>query len=254
MNRTMIDGLGINAAAMHAKMPHPDLVAVYDTGTPNILWTPQDRSLFQGITQVTIDQGYRSPLITRSMVRDVEPNAWTPSDAVKLNDWQTERPTIYCDRTDLQSVISLGWRRDVWLAWPGYTASTPPDLGPVNIVAVQNTNGAIPELSTVYDPYWPYTAPERDHMISEHVIYGEPAFAPFPAGSFSRIQVYRDFISEKRPVKVRVAMHSESKGYFISHVTLSSTAPVTVPFSEPDIDAVSIELTDGAHYVGYTIS
>lgn len=254
MNRTMIDGLGINAAAMHAKMPNPDLVAVYDTGTPNILWTPQERSLFQGITQVTIDQGYRSPVITRSIVRDVEPGAWLPADAVGLGNWRAERPTVYCDRTDLQEVISLGWRRDVWLAWPGYTAPTAPNLGPVNIVAVQNTNSAIPELSTVYDPYWPYTAPERDHMISGRVIYGEPAFTPFPSGSFSRIQVYRDFISEKNPVKVRVAMHSESKGYLVSHVTLSGPAPVTAPFSEPDIDAVSVEIVDSVYCVGYTLS
>lgn len=254
MNRTMIDGLGINAAAMHAKMPHPDLVAVYDTGTPNILWTPQERSLFQGITQVTIDQGYRSPVITRSIVRDVEPSAWLPAEAVSLGNWQAERPTIYCDRIDLQTVISLGWRRDVWLAWPGYTAPTAPNLGPVNIVAVQNTNSAIPELSTVYDPYWPHAPLKRGHMISGHVLYSEPVFVPFPAGSFVRIQVYRDFVSDKAPVKVRVAMHSASKGYFVSHITLSTAAPVTAPFPEPDIDAVSIEIMSGANYVGCTLS
>lgn len=254
MNRTMIDGLGINAAAMHAKMPHPDLVAVYDTGTPNILWTPQERSLFQGITQVTIDQGYRSPVITRSIVRDVEPNAWPAGGAVRLNNWQAERPTIYCDRADLPEVISLGWRRDVWLAWPGYTAPTAPDLGPVNIVAVQNTNSAVPELSIVYDQYWPHTPPQEDHMISGSVSYGEPAFVPFPAGSFARVQIYRDFVSDKTPVKARVAMHSASKGYFISHITLSTAAPVTAPFSEPDIDAVSIEIVSGANYVGCTLS
>lgn len=254
MNRTMIDGLGINAAAMHAKMPHPDLVAVYDTGTPDILWTPQERSLFPGITQVTIDQGYRSPVITRSIVRDVEPRAWLPVDAVGLGNWQAERPTIYCDRIDLQAVISLGWRRDVWLAWPGYTASTPPNLGPVNIVAVQNTNSAIPELSTVYDPYWPYTAPERGNMISGYAHQEQPAFVPFPTGMFSCIQLYRDFISAKSPVEVRVAIHSASKGYSVSHIALMVAAPSTERFSEHDVDAVSIEIVSGADYVGYTLS
>ena len=254
MNRLMYDGLGVDSAKIAAVSRKPDLIAVYDTGTPSVIWTPEDRSLFPGIPQVTIDQGYISPVITKSMVRDVEPRAWNPASAVKTGNWDTPRPTIYCDRNDLANVIALGWHGDVWLAFPGYTAPTPPILGPVNIVAVQNTNGAIPETSIVYDTTWPLPAMRGQEMYTSYVTKDQPAFIPFAPGAYIRLRIYRDFITSSEPVKVRVAVHSEARGYSVTHLTLSEPSPYTLLLHEADTDAISIAYESGPEPAGFTLS
>jgi hypothetical protein len=92
-------------------------------------------------------------------VRDVESGAWTPQGAVTNTDWTAERPTVYCNRYTLPAVIAAGWRKDVWLAWPGFTGDVAPMFKEVNIVAVQDTWESFYDSSRVFDPWWPHAAP-----------------------------------------------------------------------------------------------
>jgi hypothetical protein len=99
-------------------------------------------------------------------VRDVEPGAWTPDNAVNRAQWHTPRPTIYCDQNDLErtgGVLSLGWKGDLWLAIPGWTTDQALPATPgCTVVAVQDLQGASAgvayDLSTVLDPTWPSEA------------------------------------------------------------------------------------------------
>lgn len=154
--RIMIDTIHANVPAVKKQFPNPQMVAYYRTGSTDIQWTDADVAEFQGAVMVSIDQGGQGSHVADAMVRDVEPGAWTPQGAVNLANWHTPRPTIYCDRADLPRVIAAGWRKDVWLAWPGYAASGPPSEPGVNIVAVQNVFGADHDSSLVFDPTWPH--------------------------------------------------------------------------------------------------
>jgi hypothetical protein len=164
----MADAIAVNA--INIPLSGLDLAAGYDTGTPGIKWTAADWARFTGITQVHIDQGYQSPPVTTSTVRDVEPGAWGVAAAVDLSTWATARPTIYCDQYDLTrpgGVLASGWHGDLWLAIPGWQPGQPLPATPgCTVVAVQNALGdahGTYDLSIVIDPAWP-ALPEGDSM------------------------------------------------------------------------------------------
>lgn len=142
----------------------PPVWAGYDTGSNDIIYTDADWASIPASTlKVHIDQGFNSPAITTSQVRDVEPGAWEPQAAVDLTNWKTHRPTIYCDRNDLTrpgGVIDSGWKGDVWLADP---ADSEPAQAPVypgiTVVAQQWYFGTDHDQDVIFDPYWPESKP-----------------------------------------------------------------------------------------------
>lgn len=154
--RIMIDGIHADVPEIKRQFPSPQMILVYVTGSADIKWTDADRAEFQGAVQVTVDQGGLGSPVPDAMVRDVEPGGWSAAEAVKMDNWHTPRPTIYCDRTRLQEVMALGWKGDVILAWPGYNSSGPPSFPGVNVVAVQHLFAARWDESIVYDTTWPH--------------------------------------------------------------------------------------------------
>lgn len=164
MTRSMGDAIHDNVAAL--KAAHTQMVAGYLTGTTDIRWTTGDWALFPGIPHVTIDQGaYGSPVMWAD-VRDVEPGAWQPQNAVVRTGWTAKRPTIYCNRNDLSregGVLGCGWKGDIWLAYPGWQTGQPLPTAPgCTYVAVQNQLGAGGnryDLSVVLDNNWPQEVP-----------------------------------------------------------------------------------------------
>jgi hypothetical protein len=148
-----------------AKVPGLQLVAGYDTGSPSIDWTSADWARFPGVPHVTIDQGFTGSPNLAANVRDVEPGAWAPGQAVDRSGWNVPRPTIYCNQSTLPSVLADGWKGDLWLAIPGHTGP-PPAVRDCVVVAIQDDyNNPAYDLSTVYDPYWPLETKAMNNVI-----------------------------------------------------------------------------------------
>lgn len=235
-------------------------IAGYVTGTPDIKWTDTDWAQFPDATHITIDQGGPGSPVDTAIVRDVEPGAWNAKAAVNKTGWNVERPTIYCDRSDLSSVLANGWRGDIWLAYPGWNSPEPPSVSAGKIVAVQNNYYGTYDTSTVYDTTWPFAAihnpppNSEDDMISEQVYYGVPVSAGFPAGSLKTVTVYRDFLSDTNVAHVRVALHSKAHGYEVRDMSLNQAVPYILPDVPADIDAISVEVTSGPSPVGVTLT
>lgn len=161
--RIMYDCIHDNVAAVKAVIKPGDLVALYDTGSPDIRETAVDLAEFTGNKTILIDQGFTGSPQSTANVRDVEPNAWSAARAVNTVNppWTVNRPTIYCDRSDLADVKAHGWTGDVWLARPGPMPTSKPTDSQVNIVAVQfgfNENGGRYDVSVVFDQNWPSRA------------------------------------------------------------------------------------------------
>jgi hypothetical protein len=135
------------------------LVAGYVTGSPDIKWTEADWDRLPGIPHVTIDQGFTGSPVADAIVRDVEPGAWTAAAAVDKSLWTPPRPTIYCNRNDLQGVLAAGWKGDLWLAIPEPEPQMPPSVPGCTVVAVQFKFVTNFDLSVVFDPYWPALPP-----------------------------------------------------------------------------------------------
>jgi hypothetical protein len=157
MTRRMGDAIHVNVGALAAAGPW-DLVAGYVTGSPDIVWTAADFARFPGIPIVTIDQGFTGSPVATADVRDVETGAWTAAAAVNRSGWTTARPTIYCNQSTLPSVLSEGWRGDLWLAIVGWQAGEAlPSAPGCTIVAVQDQLDVANayDVSTVIDPFWP---------------------------------------------------------------------------------------------------
>lgn len=161
MTRLMGDAMHSNVARLPAGL---QLVGGYVTGSADILWTPADWARFPFTPHITIDQGF-GPAVLGAIVRDVEPGAWPPQEAVNRTSWTAARPTIYCDQWDLTragGVLACGWRGDLWLAIPGWHPgqALPPTPG-CTVVAVQNEQnvGSAYDLSVVLDDTWPYPPP-----------------------------------------------------------------------------------------------
>jgi hypothetical protein len=155
----MYDAIGANAAQLASLVPNAEMVAWYGTGSADIDWSLADRERFPHSVMVEIDQGFTGSPVPAAIVRDVENGAWTPGAAVDKSNWTAARPTIYCNRSTLTAVIAAGWKGDVWLAWPGFSGTTPPVYPGVNVVAVQNTWAGWYDASIVFDPTWPAAKP-----------------------------------------------------------------------------------------------
>lgn len=158
----------------HANLPSvsfagSQLAAGYVTGSPDVQWTSDDwrYAASLGLTPVTIDQGFTGSPVPTANVRDVESGAWTPQNAVNVAGWTAVRPTIYAARNDMGTVVSLGWKGDIWLAWPqdippsrDQVLAAYPQFKPANLVAVQWKFRTGYDESIVYDAYWPSRAPQ----------------------------------------------------------------------------------------------
>ena len=174
MNRIMYDCIHQNVDAVKALWKPGNLVAAYLTGSPAIKWTSADLARFPADSIVTIDQGFTGSPILTAMVRDVERGAWTAENAIK-EPWHTPRPTIYCNKTDLQTVISLGWKGSIWLAHPEQMPVSAPTYPGVTVVAQQFGFDTTHDVSVVFDGNWPHLPPEIDVLS----VTGHPGYANF---------------------------------------------------------------------------
>jgi GH25 family lysozyme M1 (1,4-beta-N-acetylmuramidase) len=111
-------------------------------------------------------------------------------------------------------------------------------------------NGNIQTLASLA---WQPAPQEEKEVLNVQLHSGDAEFIPFPAGSFKQVIAYADFVSAAKPAKVRIAIHSASKGYAIHELTLSATKPEAISFATTDVDAVSIE-SNGPEQVGVTLA
>lgn len=162
MNRTMIDvthdGLPAALPAIRA-LPAGNVVALYDTGSPDIAATPGDiAEIPSNLYTVFIDQGFTGSPNMHATVRDCENGAWSLANAVDKTGWHPARPTLYLGYPDTVTLAyQAGWRGDVWVVRPSDTAPTSPPAVPqgMTVVAVQwNYPGAY-DGSVIFDPTWP---------------------------------------------------------------------------------------------------
>ena len=196
--RHMYDAIHANTDAI--RQFSPGLVAGYDTGTSIIKWTPADFASFPNAIHVHIDQGGPGAPVFSAMVQDVEPGAWSPSDVPNWTSNCTwERPTVYCDQSDLSAVLAR-WGGDVWLAAPGNSDAEATSLAASlsgQIIAVQNVFGGSFDSSILLDDFWPFLPPvhtppppQEAEMLNGFVEPGQRVSIPFPAGSFDHVMLY----------------------------------------------------------------
>lgn len=254
MTRIMVDATHFNVRSLKLAYPDPPLVAGYLTGSSNIQWDAADWAYWPDSMHVSIDQGGIGSPMRSPIVRDVESGAWSVGAAVNRNGWITERPTIYCSRSNLPLLVNAGWRGDVWLADPGYPYTNPPEYPGINVVAVQHTYTTTYDVSTVFDDTWPYVAKMGEDMIDATINQNADFYRAFPAGSFKGVTVYRDFLSAENTLPMRIAYRSQAKGYVVAEVTLTKPEPYTVTFAHPDVDAVSVVNHSAIHYCGVTVA
>lgn len=183
MTRNMIDtthdGFAIASIEIDKLLPG-DIVALYDTGSPDIMATPADiRQIPPQLHIVMIDQGFTGSPNPTATVRDCEKGAWSLGSAVVTVNWHVTRPTLYLGFPDtVQMAHDAGWRGDVWLVHPSNLPPTSPPAVPpgLNVVAVQWGFGR-PEFdrSVVFDPTWPLKG-------------GDPVTTPPPVAPKAEIQ------------------------------------------------------------------
>lgn len=162
-NRVMIDAThaGFPVAMAHiSALPAGNIVALYDTGSPNIAATPADiAAVPTRLHTVFIDQGFTGSPNLHANVRDVEQGGWSVANAVNKTGWNVDRPTLYLGFPDTaQEAADHGWKGDVWLVRPSNVPPTaPPAVAPgLNVVAVQwNFGNSNFDESVVFDPTWP---------------------------------------------------------------------------------------------------
>lgn len=159
MTRYMYDATKTNAGVLVAK--NPEMVAIYLTGSSDIRWTSTQVQFFPRVkTFVRIDQGGPTSPQFMAHVVDVEPGAWSVTDAENrfLPNCTAPRPTIYCDRNDYQHVTA---KCDIWLAAPGLTDAQAFLLRKADprIVAIQNVFAGDYDRSVVFDDFWPEKPP-----------------------------------------------------------------------------------------------
>ena len=169
MDRYMVDTMHKNLRSISVSfMKSNQLCALYVTGSPDVKATPADFSYIiqLGLIAVTIDQGFTGSPVPNAIVRDIEAGAW-PTDLIKdESNWHADRPTIYANRTDAQTLINEGWRKDMWVAWPNDHIPTKaeligdmPALAKVNLIGAQIGTTATYDHSVIFDPFWPGLPP-----------------------------------------------------------------------------------------------
>lgn len=252
--RIGVDCIGANARAVHSQFPDVGVIFVYDTGSPDIKWQPDEVALWPSATKIHIDQGAGSPPVTTATVRDVESGAWTVDAALRTGNWVAERPTQYGSRSTIQELASKGWTGDVWVAWPGWKGNSPPIIKGVNVVAVQNVWAGNYDSSIIFDQYWPYDGPTEEPVFVQQVLPGVDNYSPFPSGTFRQVILLRDFSTDANAVAVRLAVRSAANGWSVHTVNLNSNAPATVQFPEADTDAISVRFIGGVEPVGICLA
>lgn len=142
-----------------------DLVALYCTGTPDIVATQSDKdSIPSHLTVVTIDQGFpgNSPNLTANE-RDCETGAWTLAQAVDKTGWNVTRPSLYLGFPNtFQEAYDAGWRGDVRLVMSSDSAPTAAPAVPdgITVTGIQwNFQNSNFDVSEMFDPYWPKEKP-----------------------------------------------------------------------------------------------
>lgn len=162
--RQMIDsthtGLATALPVIERELVAGDVVALYDTGSPNIAATPIDIASIPGnLHTIFIDQGFTGSPNMNATVRDCENGAWSLTRAVNRGGWNVKRPTLYLGFPDtVQLAFNMGWRGDAWLVAPAHSAPTTKPTVPVgiNVVAVQwDFSDPNFDKSVVFDPTWP---------------------------------------------------------------------------------------------------
>lgn len=153
------------------------LVAGYDTGTPDIRWVPADWNLFPDEIHVHIDQAFGDTRAIEAhvLVFDVEAGAFRPDQAAELiNNNTSPRPTIYVNRDNMYATIASAqlspkWHGDIWLAFPGWKPGEVLPKLPLGCryVAIQNVFGGNYDTSIVVDDSWPDDPPDwRDSVLA----------------------------------------------------------------------------------------
>lgn len=137
------------------------LVAGYDTGSPDIVWTSADRSEIPAdLVQVFIDQDFTGSPQPSATIIDCEKGAWSPGDIDKRMSIATcARPTLYAAPGTLIAVAdSEKWRGDVWVVLDAATEPTSPPAVPkgFNVIGQQwfFGNSAF-DGSVIFDDTWP---------------------------------------------------------------------------------------------------
>lgn len=157
------------------------LIAGYDTGTPDIQWTQVEWDRFPKIPHIHIDQGFGDTRAkeAHALVFDVETGAFSPDQAKTLMDINTSpRPTIYVNRDNMLATIAAArqspkWHGDIWLAFPGWHPGImlPPIPPGCRYVAIQNVFAGTYDTSVVLDDSWPNPLDEpadwRDQALAQ---------------------------------------------------------------------------------------
>jgi hypothetical protein len=237
------------------------MVAGYDTGSSDILWTPADWASFayNAIEKVHIDQGGPGAPKYSATVQDVEAFAYSVGS---IQGWVTrctaERPTTYVSGVNLGAALNAS-RADIWLAAPctDVEAAAIMAANP-RIVAVQN-NFTDPrfDVSLVGDPYWPAKKPviqppppKGKEMFNGVIPIGEQRDIPFPVDTFTAICF---FVNKTGGGTVEtVVVLNAGAGQSTWRNDISTDAPVTVQFPHPHAVAVTL-INAGSNDVGYTL-
>jgi len=253
MTRLQVDCTNANAAWVYEQFPDVPLVAWYGTGSPDIEWSDASKALWPHATHVEIDQGGTDSPILTANVRDIESGAWTLTRALDRTGWNVPRPTLYCTRTTYGTLESHGWRGDVWVAAPGITLSQLEPYPGIRVVAIQDTFQGLYDTSTVYDPYWPFSPPSGEDMISFSVNAGGYQFIPFPAGSIKGLMTFIEYQPENDPIPVHVEIHSVAHGWSTHSLEYNQNTPMNTDMPFTDCDAVTIRNMSNVDNVGFTL-
>lgn len=269
-------------------LPTDVLVAGYDTqvgtGSPYIKWTPaQWAAHLNPYPALHIDQNPAAGDYTFDYM-DVETGAFTDAEIVNAitrarDEYHTHTrpgqrwPGVYCSASNVPSAVTILQRAgisNVPFVVADYSVSqteavrrVSTAIGPYPAVGYQFSdlafNGradanifSLPWVTTVSIIPLP-TLNEDDNMNG---MFNKQVYAPFPAGRYKGVYLYRDFIPAGSSAIIRVAAHSAAHGYTqIEDVTLTKSVPVHLGFTEPDVDGVSLVLQDGTLApIGYTFA
>lgn len=153
------DCIGANAQWVRSNLPLPAVMFYYDTGSPDIDWTAEQRALFPAGILVAIDQGGSgSPAVGRRIL-DVENGAWSPATATDTARGNPAILALYGSRDTLARCASVGYKGNFWLAWPGWAGEALPVYPGITIVAVQDDWQQNYDKSSLLELSWPFGDP-----------------------------------------------------------------------------------------------
>lgn len=256
-------------------LPPGQLVAGYDTqaggGTGFIAWTAaQWAAHTKPYPAVHVDQDANAsdPLAD---VLDIEAGAATESEIVS---WLTRartdyeqvkrpgqrNPALYCSVANVPSIVALlqsaklsgvpFWVADYSISGTEAARLVSTATGPYPAIGYQYSSGAnfdddvmsLPWVTTVSKAATPPSEDEQPMMFNTN------AFAPFPAGKYTKLYLWRDFSA----TTVRVAALAGGKFDLIDNYSTSPDT-VTVVDLPANTEAVSLGLITGTAPVGYLL-